>query len=56
MAKVQIKMLVEKVCKGSIRYASADPEAVATNLYVSKQLADPMPEEILLTIETPSQT
>ncbi|HUW33306.1 MAG TPA: hypothetical protein VM223_16985 [Planctomycetota bacterium] len=56
MAKVQIKMLVEKVCKGSVRYASADDTAVATNLYVSKTLADPMPQEILVTIETPSQT
>ena len=56
MATVKIKMLVEKVCKGSVRYASADDTAVATNVYVSKTLADPMPQEILLTIETPSQT
>ena len=52
MAKVTIKMAVEKVCKNSVRYATKDEKAVATNIYVSKTFADPMPEQVTITIES----
>ena len=48
---VKIVMTIEKVCKGSVRYANHDTGGVATNIYVNKTFADPMPDKITVTIE-----
>lgn len=49
--KIEITMETEKVCKGSVRYANHDAGVVATNIYVNKTFAEPMPKSIKVTIE-----
>ncbi len=51
-AKTDITMKQDKVCKGSIRYKATDSEAAVLNVYVNKTFADPMPEEITVTISS----
>jgi len=41
-----------KVCKGSIRYDSPDPDAAITNVYVKKAaLGNPAPANITVTAD-----
>lgn len=49
--KVEIVMETEKVCKGSVRYANHDPGIAATNIYINKDFANPMPDKVKVTIE-----
>jgi len=44
-------MKQDKVCKGSVRYATQDENAPVATVYVSKSFAKPMPESINVTIE-----
>jgi len=40
-----------KQCKGSVRYETADPTAVITNVYLDRAFANPMPDAIEVTIK-----
>jgi len=48
-----IPMHTGKVCKGSVRYVSDQPDAAVTNIYLMKSFAGdkPMPDKITITIE-----
>lgn len=48
---VEITMTKEKDCKGSVRYANHEAGMVATNIYVNRTFADPMPDTVKITIE-----
>lgn len=45
-----IAMSIGKECKGSIRYESSDPDAVVSNVYLSRNAFDPMPDRIVVTV------
>jgi hypothetical protein len=45
-----IKMKKEKDCKGSVKYSTSDPKAVITNVYVERSFANPMPDEVTVSI------
>lgn len=47
-----VEMKSDKECKGSVRYATADPDAVVTNVYLSRKFANPMPKSITVTVAT----
>lgn len=38
MKEQTVEMVVGKVCKGSVRYETTDPDAPFTNIYVSKTM------------------
>jgi len=46
-----IEMVKEKDCKGSVKYSSADPDAVVSNIYLSRKAAQEMPPAIKVTVE-----
>lgn len=48
---VTIGMTRNKECRGSVRYGTADDQAVVSNLYVDRAFAEPMPNAILVTVE-----
>ena len=50
-SKAEVVMVNGKDCKGSVRYETADPNAVATNIYVSRKFMSEMPGKIKVTIE-----
>ena len=45
-----IVMTQDKECKGSVRYATADPDAVVTNVYLNRKFAGTMPKKITITV------
>ena len=45
-----VTLTKDKECKGSVRYATADFEAVVSNVYLSRSFARPMPDSITVTI------
>jgi len=47
----RIVMKADKECKGSVRYASADPDAPITNVYLSRKAYATMPAAIGITID-----
>jgi len=47
----RIVMKADKECKGSVRYASADPDAPIMNVYLSRKAYATMPEAIGITID-----
>ena len=49
--KTTIKMKQDKVCKGSVRYKTDDPDAVLSNVYVSKTFKATMPKTVTVTIK-----
>ncbi len=40
----------DKQCKGSVRYATNDPESPISSIYVNRSFAAPMPKSIVVTL------
>jgi len=49
--KHEIELKKDKDCRGSVRYATTEPTAVVSNVYLSRTAAKLMPEKIKVTIE-----
>jgi len=46
-----IEMKKDKDCKGSVRYAATDPNAVVATVYLSRSAAPVMPETITIEVK-----
>ena len=49
---ISIEMVIEKECKGSVRYAAVEQNALVTNVYLDRRFDGVMPDKILVTVET----
>lgn len=53
--KTEIKMKRDKECKGSVRFATEDPKAAVTNVYVSRSIAEvETAQEVVVTVQVGS--
>jgi len=52
VAPITITLKRDKECKGSVRYVTDEPDAVVTNVYLSRSAFNPMPDAITITVKS----